>query len=83
MNKVSAVEKIIRDLHGPIGATLALTKAGMTASLASFSRADASMQTDPSSCKTSTAASPAKQLLVLPHQSNWRVSPTETRHCAW
>ena len=29
----------------------------MTASLASFSRADASTQTDPSTCKTSTAAS--------------------------
>ena len=74
MNKVSAVEKIIRDLHGPVGATLAL-EAGMTASLASFSRADASTQTDPSTCsradastqtgpstcKTSTAASLAER----------------------
>ena len=49
MNKVSAVEKIIRDLHGPVGATLAL-EAGMRATLASFSRADTSMQTDPSTC---------------------------------
>ena len=49
MNKVSAVEKIIRNLHGPVGATLAL-EAGMRATLASFSRADTSMQTDPSTC---------------------------------
>lgn len=67
------MNKVIRDLHGPIGATLALTKAGMTARFASFSRADVSMQTDPSSCKTSIAvASLAKRqekLLVLPHQS--------------
>ena len=55
MNKVSAVEKIIRDLHGPVGATLAL-EAGMTASLASFSRADASTQTDPSTCSRADAS---------------------------
>ena len=35
MNKVNAVEKIIRDLHGPVGATLALN-AGMTVNLASY-----------------------------------------------
>ena len=71
MSKVIAVEKIIRDLHGPTGATLALPEAGMTLSPASC--ADACTQTDLSTCTTSTAASVAKRqetaILVLLHQS--------------
>ena len=59
MSKVIAVEKIIRDLHGPTGATLALSEAGMTLSPASC--ADACTQTDLSTCTTSTAASVAKR----------------------
>ena len=59
MSKVIAVEKIIRDLHGPTGATLALSEAGMT--LSPDSCADACTQTDLSTCTTSTAASVAKR----------------------